>query len=64
MVAIRTFDPHPLPGTGEQLRRPGHIGLRASIGVETAVLTFRTKQYSTSYSSYICYDKQFCNDFF
>ena len=37
--------------------------LRAFIGVETAALTFRTKQYSTGYSSYICYGKRFCNDF-
>ena len=34
------------------------------IGVETAALTIRTKQYSTSYSSHICYGKRFCNDFF
>ena len=38
--------------------------LRAFIGVETAALTFRTKQYSTSYSSHIYYGKRFCNDFF
>ena len=38
--------------------------LRAFIGVETAALTFRTKQYSTSYSSHICYGKRFRNDFF
>ena len=38
--------------------------LRAFIGVETAALTFRTKQYSTSYSSQICYGKRFYNDFF
>ena len=38
--------------------------LRAFIGVETAALTFRTKQYSTSYSSHICYGKRFYNDFF
>ena len=38
--------------------------LRAFIGVETAALTFRTKQYSTSYSSHICYNKRFYNDFF
>ena len=30
--------------------------LRALIGLETAGLTFRMKQYSTSYSSHICYD--------
>ena len=36
----------------------------AFIGVETAALTFRTKQYSTSYSSHICYGKRFYNDFF
>ena len=28
--------------------------LRVFIGVETAALTFRTKQYSTSYGSHIC----------
>ena len=38
--------------------------LRVFIGVETAALTFRTKQYSTSYSSHICYAKRFYNDFF
>ena len=38
--------------------------LRAFIGVETAALTFRTKQYTTSYSSHICYGKRFYNDFF
>ena len=38
--------------------------LRTFIGVETAALTFRTKQYSTSYSSPICYGKRFYNDFF
>ena len=40
--------------------------LRTFIGVETTVLTFRTKQYSTciSYSSHICYGKRFHNDFF
>ena len=38
--------------------------LRAFIGVETVALTFRTKQYSTIYSSHICYGKRFCNDFF
>ena len=38
--------------------------LRAFIGVDTAVLTFRTKQYSISYSSHICYGKPFYNDFF
>ena len=38
--------------------------LRAFIGVETAALTFRTKQCSTSYSSHICYGKRFYNDFF
>ena len=40
------------------------IHLKAFIGVETAALPFRTKQYSTSYSSHICYSKQFYNDFF
>ena len=40
------------------------FSLRAFIGVETAALTFRTKQYSTSYSSHICYGKRFYNDFF
>ena len=34
------------------------------IGVETAALTFRAKQYSTGYSSHICYGKRFYNDFF
>ena len=38
--------------------------LRAFIDVETATLTFRTKQYSTSYSTHICYSKRFYNDFF
>ena len=38
--------------------------LRMFVGVETAALTFRTKQYSTSYSSHICYGKRFYNDFF
>ena len=32
--------------------------------METVVLAFRTKQYSTSYSSHICYGKRFYNDFF
>ena len=40
------------------------IDLGAFIGVETAALTFRTRQYSTSYSSHICYCKRFYNDFF
>ena len=39
-------------------------GLRAFIGVETAALTFRTKQYSTNHSSNIRYGKRFHNDFF
>ena len=38
--------------------------LRTFIGVETAALTFRTKQYRTGYSSHICYGKRFYNDFF
>ena len=38
--------------------------IKGFIGVETAALTFRTKQYSTSYGSHICYGKRFCNDFF
>ena len=38
--------------------------LRAFIGVETAALTFITKQYSTSNSSHICHGKRFCNEFF
>ena len=38
--------------------------LRTFIGVETAALTFRTKQYSTSNSSHICYGIRFFNDFF
>ena len=37
--------------------------LRAFIGVETAALTFRTKQYSTSYCTHICYGKRFWNNF-
>ena len=41
-----------------------YVLLRAFIGVETAVLTFRTKQYGTSNSSHICYGKRFYNDFF
>ena len=41
-----------------------YSSLRAFIGVETAALTFRTKQYSTSYSSHICCGKRFSNDFF
>ena len=40
------------------------LHLRTFIGVETAALTFRTKQYSTSYSSHICYGKRFYNHFF
>ena len=48
--------------TLEQL--PVYFYLRTFIGVETAALTFRTKQYSTSYSSHICYGKRFYNDFF
>ena len=36
----------------------GLISLRAFIGVETAALTFRAKQYSTSYSSHMCRDKK------
>ena len=32
--------------------------------METAALTLRTKQYSTGYSSHICYGKRFYNDFF
>ena len=38
--------------------------LRAFIVVETAALTFKTKQYSTIYSSHICYGKRLYNDFF
>ena len=38
--------------------------LRLFIGLETAALTFRTKQYSSSCSSHICYGKRFYNDFF
>ena len=38
--------------------------LRAFIGVETAALTFRTREYSTGHYSHTCYGKQFCNDFF
>ena len=32
--------------------------------VEIAALTFRTKRYSTSYGSHICYGKRFYNDSF
>ena len=45
------------------LRNSNGFELRAFIDVETAALTFRTKQYSTSYSSHICYGKRLCNDF-
>ena len=38
--------------------------LRVFIGVKTAALTFRTKQYSTSYSSHICHGKRFYDGFF
>ena len=38
--------------------------LRTFNGLQTAALTFRTKQYSTSHSSNICYGKRFYNDFF
>ena len=41
-----------------------NFALKAFIGVETAALTFRTKQYNTSYSSHICYCKRSYNDFF
>ena len=43
---------------------PESSNLRAFVGVETAALTFRTKQYSTNHSSNICYGKRFYNDFF
>ena len=45
-------------------RKKEIIHLRTFIGVETAALTFRTKQYNTSHSSHICYGKRFYNDFF
>ena len=38
--------------------------LRAFNGVETAALTFRTKQCRTSYGSHFCHGKRFYNDFF
>ena len=38
--------------------------LKAFIGVETVPLTFKTKQYITSYSGNVCYGKRFYNDFF
>ena len=41
-----------------------NCNLRTFVGVETAALTFRMEQYSTSYSSHICYGKRFFNDFF
>ena len=59
-----------LDQTGELFGSPDiclkakEINLSAFISVETAALTFRTKHYSTSYSSHICYSKRFCNDFF
>ena len=43
---------------------PVYSLLKDVIGVETAALTFRTKQYSTSCSCHICYGKRFYNDFF
>ena len=57
------------PGIGISCKKRKHMFadtflLRTFIGVETADLTFRTKQYSTSYSSHICYGKQFYNQFF
>ena len=39
-----------------------HHVIVALIGLETAAFIFRTKQYSTSYSSHICNGKRFCND--
>ena len=44
--------------------KESNLHLRGFIGVETTALTFRTKQYSTNYSSHICYGKGFCNNFF
>ena len=44
--------------------QPNFETLRTFTGVETVALTFRTKQYSTSYSIHICYGKRFYNDFF
>ena len=49
------------PRVSSRAKSPGLIGLRTFIGVE---LTFRTKQYSTSCCSHICYGKRFYNDFF
>ena len=50
--------------SNERNEKNSALYLREFIGVETAALTFRTKQYSTGYSSHICYGKRFCNDFF
>ena len=38
--------------------------LRAFIGKETSALTLRKKQYSTSYSSHICYGKRYTHQKF
>ena len=58
----------PLELSNSHGRRQTYIldknSLKAFIGVETASLTFGTKQYSTSYNSHICCGKRFCNDFF
>ena len=54
----------PPPRVSSRAKSPGLIGLRTFIGVETAALTIRTKQYSTSCCSHICYGKRFYNDFF
>ena len=48
----------------DTLRFDVNLVLRAFIGVETAALTFRMKQHSTSYSSHISYGKRFYNGFF
>ena len=62
-VTLRRVPPHP-GANGLSIPCGLLFLLRAFIGMETAALTFRTKQYSTSYSSHICYGKRFYNDFF
>ena len=57
--------PHSREGSEKPMTKDFQFShLRVFIGVETMALTFRTKQYSTSCSSHICYGKRFYNDFF
>ena len=58
--------PVPAPTSSTTYQEEEVYKLTAFIGVETTALTFKTKQYSTSYSSHtcICYGKWFYNDFF